>query len=126
MDAADSEEGVIAVTPSAGLIDSYQNNNEIFTVNDQIKCFQTLLASDDNYQIPSQLYEFLSEELLQSEGSRIRIRGNGLKERINDKDIQMIMDSMLAANMQVQEISLPYHRITGKNCFILVPFKDCR
>lgn len=46
--------------------------------------------------------------------TKLSIKGSDLDVRFTDKHIIKLTESLISANIQLSEVSLPYHEITGK------------
>jgi hypothetical protein len=65
------------------------------------------------FEIPLDLCELTLNSLQYSYLRKLEIRGSNLPNRFNDNDIIHLIEGLVAANVQLEELSLPYHRITG-------------
>jgi hypothetical protein len=67
---------------------------------------------------PSSLLSAVMCELQSSQLSRIVLVGSKLPVRLNDDDVINLVESLLYSNIQLSELRLLYHNITGDKIYL--------
>lgn len=82
---------------------------------DQMEYFISILLTDQNsaYAFHSELLDIIANNIRLNQLSKLTIKGSGMDKRIGDFEVVRLVEALVAANIQLEEISLPYHRITG-------------
>ncbi len=79
---------------------------------EQLDHFVTLFDETDD-TLPRETMLMIIDELKYSKLTKLHLKGSQLPARLTDTNIIRMIAAMLTANIQLQELSLPYHRITG-------------
>jgi Ran GTPase-activating protein (RanGAP) involved in mRNA processing and transport len=84
------------------------------THDDQMEYFISILLTDQNsaYAFHSVLLDTIASNIRFNRLSKLTIKGFGMEKRIGDFEVVRLVEALVAANIQLEEISLPYHRIT--------------
>lgn len=76
------------------------------------------------FEIPLPLCESVWKSLEYNRLRRLNVKGSEFVTRFTDKEIISLIEAFNAANIRLEELSLPYHNITGLST-VTIPVEFC-
>ena len=86
---------------------------------EQLDHFVTLMDETDD-SMPHETMTMIIDELRFTKLTKLHLKGSQVQVRLTDTNVIRMTAALLAANIQLQELSLPYHRITGKFMYLIM------
>lgn len=83
-------------------------------VDEQLEYLFAMLSDTPEGEVPfpQELLARICDNIKENEGRRLALKGSGLKERVTDSEVRKLVKGLIRSNLQLDEISLPFHRIT--------------
>lgn len=102
--------------------DQYQQSQQAAIFDEQLEYLYAVLSDtpDGEEPFPDILLARLCDNIKENEGRRLALKGSGLKDRVTDREVKKLVRGLIKANIQLEEISLPFHRITDDGFDIII------
>lgn len=92
----------------------YEQQQRAIQVDDQLEYLYAVLSDTQEGEepFPPELLARICDNIKENGGQRLALKGSGLKYRVGDQEVRKLVRGLIRANIQLDEISLPFHRIT--------------
>lgn len=81
---------------------------------EQLEYLYTILSDtpEGDKPFPPELLARICDNIKDNGYQRLALKGSGLKDRVGDAEIKKLVRGLIRANIQLDEITLPFHRIS--------------